>query len=89
MPVFWLEADAREVRDTTVRALSTNQSVWDCVVRHLGFWAAIWVFAAAGAALIVGTATGPWGTALAIWLIGVLGGSTAVLVFNCLRNPSW
>jgi hypothetical protein len=88
IPSFWLEADAVTIRETTLRALAHNQTVWDCVVRRLGWWAALAVFAAAGAFLIVGTATGPWGVPLAIWLIGVLGGSTAVIVMNCVMNPS-
>lgn len=89
IPAFWLDADASQIQEAVESALAHNQTVWDCCVRRLGWWGALWVFAAVGAALIVGTATGPWGTALAVWLIGVLGGGTATIVFNCLLNPSW
>jgi hypothetical protein len=89
LPESWLDMDAAELRGAMVDALHHNQSVWDCCVRHLGWWATLAVFAAAGAFLIVGTATGPWGIPLLIWLIGVLGGGTAVIVFNCVLNPSW
>jgi hypothetical protein len=89
IPSFWLDADAALIRDTTVKALAHNQTVWDCAVRNLGFWGAMAVFAAVGSLLIVGTATGPWGVPLAIFLIGVLGGTTATIVLNCLANPNW
>jgi hypothetical protein len=89
IPNFCLDADAVTIRETVIRALAHNQTVWDCVVRHLGYWGALAVFAALGGILIVGTATGPWGLPLAIWLIGVLGGGTAAIVLNCVLNPSW
>ncbi|HRC86123.1 MAG TPA: hypothetical protein PK413_10980 [Thermoanaerobaculia bacterium] len=89
IPSFWLEADAATVAGTMVRALAHNRTVWDCVVAHLGYWAALGIFAVAGAFLIVGTATGPWGIPLAIWLIGVIGGGSAAIVLNCVANPNW
>ena len=88
LPQRWLDADGAEVHKITLDALRHNRTVWDCVVAHLGFWAALAIFAACGAFLIVGTATGPWGIPLAIWLIGVLGGGTAVIVLNCVLNPN-
>lgn len=88
LPERWLDADGPEVHAITLDALRHNRTVWDCVVAHLGFWAALAIFAAVGAFLIVGTATGPWGIPLAIWLIGVLGGGTAVIVLNCVLNPN-
>lgn len=88
LPAEILDADGAQLREFAVRALEHNRTVWDCCVAHLGWWGALGVFALAGALLIVGTATGPWGTALAIWLIGVLGGGTAVIVMNCLLNPN-
>jgi hypothetical protein len=88
-PGFWLDADADKIRETALRGFKHNRTVWDCCVAHLGFWAALGVFAAAGAFLIVGTATGPWGIPLAIWLIGVLGFGTGTIVGNCVLNPNW
>jgi hypothetical protein len=88
VPGDLLEAEGPELRELAVRALEHNRTVWDCCVAHLGWWGALWVFAIAGAFLIVGTATGPWGVPLAIWLIGVLGGGTAVIVMNCMLNPN-
>lgn len=84
-----LDADSVQLRDMMIRALRHNRTVWDCCVAHLGLWATMAVFAVAGAFLIVGTATGPWGIPLAIWLIGLLGGATAMIVLNCVMNPEW
>ena len=89
LPSFWLEADTATIRDTALRALSHNQTVWDCAVRHLGLWAALAVFAAVGSLLRVGTATGPWGVPLAVFLISTLGGATALIILNCLANPNF
>lgn len=88
LPAEVLDADGPELHQLAVNALHHNRTVWDCCVAHLGWWAALWVFAAVGALLIVGTATGPWGIPLAIWLIAVLGGGTAVIVMNCVLNPN-
>ncbi len=89
IPQSLLDADAQQIRDMAMQALAHNRTVWDCCVAHLGWWATIAVFAAVGAFLIVGTATGPWGIPLAIWLIGVLGGGTGAIVANCVMNPEW
>ncbi len=83
-----LEADGPRLRDIAVQGIDHNRTVWDCVVAKIGYWAALCVFAAFGALLIVGTATGPWGIPLAIWLAGTLGGGTAVLVADCVLNPN-
>jgi len=88
LPDAILDADGPALRDIATRGLEHNRTVWDCVVAKLGFWAALGIFAAAGAFLIVGTATGPWGIPLAIWLIGVIGGGSAVIVANCVLNPN-
>jgi hypothetical protein len=58
------------------------------MIRHIGFWATLAAFAVAGAFLIVGTATGPWGVPIAIFLIAVLGDGTAVIALNCFANPN-
>lgn len=89
IPESLLNADAAQLHEMIIRALRHNRTVWDCCVAHLGLWATMAVFAVAGAFLIVGTATGPWGIPLAIWLIGVLGGGTAMIVLNCVMNPEW
>jgi hypothetical protein len=60
---------------------------WNCLVRHLGWWGALAVFSALGAALIILTGTGPIGLPLTIWLIGTFGGGTAVIILNCAINP--
>lgn len=88
IPAFWLDADADQIKNTTLQALSSDRTVWDCVVAHLGEAAAILIFALVGGLLIVGTATGPWGIPLAIWLIGVIGAGNAVIVGNCVINPN-
>jgi hypothetical protein len=88
LPEAVIDADAPQLREFAFKALQHNRTVWDCVVSKLGFWAALGIFAAAGAFLIVGTATGPWGVPLAIWLIGVIGGGSAVIVANCVLNPN-
>ena len=88
LPAEVLDAGGPELHQMAVKALHHNRTVWDCCVAHLGWWATLWVFAAVGALLIVGTATGPWGIPLLIWLIAVLGGGTAVIVMNCVLNPN-
>lgn len=60
---------------------------WNCLVRHLGWWGALAVFSALGAALIILTGTGPIGLALTIWLIASFGGGTAVIILNCATRP--
>lgn len=89
IPSFWLEADAATIRETTLRALAHNLTLWDCMVGHLGYWGALATFAAVGSVIIVCTATGPWGGPLALFLIATLGSGTAFIVFNCLANPNW
>jgi hypothetical protein len=88
LPGELLEADGPQLRELALRALAHNRTVWDCCVAHLGWWGALWVFALVGALLIVGTATGPWGIPLAIFLISVLGAGTGVIVMNCVLNPN-
>jgi hypothetical protein len=87
-PKFWLDADADKIREAALQGFKHNRTVWDCCVAHLGFWAALAVFAAAGAFLIVGTATGPWGIPLAIFLIATLGLGSGTIVANCVLNPN-
>jgi hypothetical protein len=82
-----LDADSSQLRRYVLDGLAHNRSVWDCVVAKLGIWAALAIFAAVGAFLIVGTATGPWGIPLTIWLIGVLGLGSGTIVGNCVLNP--
>ena len=87
-PEFWLDADAVKIRDAALLGFKHNRTVWDCCVAHLGFWATLAVFAAVGAFLIVGTATGPWGLPLAIFLIATLGLGSGTIVGNCVLNPN-
>ena len=88
LPHAIVDADGRQLREIALNGLEHNRTVWDCVVSKLGLWAAIAIFAAVGAFLIVGTATGPWGIPLTIWLIAVLGGGTGTIVGNCVLNPN-
>lgn len=83
-----LDADGARLREIAVRGIEHNRTVWDCVVSKIGYWVALGVFAAFGALLIIGTATGPFGVPLAIFLAATLGGGTAVIVANCVLNPN-
>lgn len=87
-PSKLLDADAAAIQEIAVQGIGHNRTVWDCVVSKIGYWAALAVFAAFGALLIIGTATGPWGVPLAIFLAATLGGGTAVIVANCVLNPN-
>lgn len=83
-----VDGDAQELRDIAIRALEHNRTVFQCVRAHLGLAAAVAIFAAVGAFLIVGTAVGPFGVALAVWLIAVLGIGIGTIVANCVLNPN-
>jgi hypothetical protein len=87
LPTSFLQFTGPEVKKQLERALHTNQSMWDCVVRHVGWWATLGLVALFGAALIIATATAGWGTPLAIWLTSVVGGGTATILVNCAINP--
>lgn len=82
------------VEGTATDAESIPSSLWDCLVRHLGWWAAAGLVVVVGAALVaISIATGGAGTAAAwtvFWiLIGFgLGGDTLVWVGNCILNPA-
>lgn len=88
-PVELLDASAEELRDIAVRGIEHNRTVWDCVVSKVGYWAALGIFAAFGALLIIGTATGPFGVPLVIFLSATLGLGTATIVGNCVLNPNF
>lgn len=85
---------AAEAADVTAEAVSG--SVWDCIVRHLGWWAAICLGITLGAALAaVSLATGGTATVAAAWLIFWIlsgfgwGAATVTVIGNCIINPYW
>lgn len=83
-----LDADGPALKEIAVRGIQHNRTVWDCVVSKIGYWAALGVFVLFGSLLIIGTATGPWGIPLAIFLAATLGAATAVMVANCVLHPN-
>ena len=87
-PDYVLDSEPEELREIAIKGLEHNRTVWECVRSKLGLFAALAIFAAVGAFLIVGTAFGPWGIPLAIWLISVLGFGTGTVVGNCVKNPN-
>jgi hypothetical protein len=87
-PDYIVDGEAQELREIAIRGLEHNRTVFECVRAKLGLFAAVAIFAAVGAFLIVGTATGPFGVALAVWLIAVLGFGTGTIVGNCVKDPN-
>lgn len=67
---------------------AAGRSVLDCCIAHLGWWAVMMIVAVIGAAIIMATATGPFAVPLTIWLVGMVGGATAVLILNCIVTPN-
>lgn len=89
-PSYWLEADAATIRDTALRVLAHNRTLWDCMVAHQGYWGALAAFAAIGGLIIYFTATaGPAGPILVYSLIAILGSGTAFMFLTCFANPDW
>jgi hypothetical protein len=82
--------------DAPTEAEASFWPVWDCVVRHLGWWAAFGLFSILGAALVAisivtaGTATVAAGWVV-FWILSAfgLGAGTVAVVGNCILNPYW
>jgi hypothetical protein len=88
----------QERAQETLQAAALPSNIWDCLVRKLGWWAAIGIAAVLAAGLVAlslsTAAGGPLGTAAAwtlfYWLMGIsLGAWTLTVVGNCILNPRW
>lgn len=73
--------------EDSIGASVTLVDWWSCIVRHVGWFIAVAVFAAIGAAIITAFFTAGATLALWIWLAGVLGGGYATIALNCLVSP--
>lgn len=86
----WSELSDSQLQEMLLTNMRKNRSWWDCVVAMLGWWAALMVIGFLGVILIIaaGIATGgvAW-VALWIWIVGVVGFGTAVIMLNCAINP--
>lgn len=89
LPSFWFDLDDKTLANTILENFQKNRTVWDCVVAKLGYFAALAVFAAAGAAIIIATATGGIAAPLIIFLTATFGLGTTTIVGNCILNPNW
>jgi hypothetical protein len=75
LPDFWIEADSAVLHDRIISNLLINQTVWSCLVRNLGFWAALNVIGTSIIALIMLGAGVPWQVVLK-WLLIFTGVNT-------------
>jgi hypothetical protein len=98
MPTLDPEQLTRRVNEivTTQGAVTSREatapadlaSVWDCCLRHLGWWGLAAVVVVLGAWWVAAAATGGFAWGLFWWLVlAGLVGDTLVTVFNCILNP--
>jgi hypothetical protein len=88
VPEFWVEPDSSVLYDRVVGSLLANQTVWGCLVRNLGFWAALNVIGTSIIALVMLGSGVPWQTVL-WWLIIYTGVNTAYFILQCIFNPRY
>jgi hypothetical protein len=87
IPEFWVEPDSSVLYDRVVERVLANQTVWDCLVRNLGFWAALTVIGSIIIVLIVLPAAGWWVT---LWILAAFHSfATAYFILQCVVNPSY
>ncbi|MDQ1739056.1 MAG: hypothetical protein QOE53_708 [Pseudonocardiales bacterium] len=73
--------------EDSIGASVTLTDWWSCIVRNVGWFIAVAVFAALGAAIITSFFTAGASLALWLWLAGIFGGGYATIALNCLVNP--
>jgi hypothetical protein len=63
-------------------------SVWDCCLRHLGWWGLAAFVVVLGAVIVAASATGGFAWELFWWLVAIgVVGDTLVTVLNCIIDP--
>jgi len=87
IPTFWTETDPSQLQDEVIKKFSANQTVWDCLVRNLGFWAALTVIGSIVVFLALVAEIG-WQAALAVAIV-YSGFITAYIAFQCIANTSY
>jgi hypothetical protein len=88
IPEFWVEPDSQVLYDRIVANLLVNQTVWSCLVRNLGFWAALNVIGTHVIAAIMLLSGVPWQVVLK-WLLIFTGANTAYFILQCIANPRY
>lgn len=88
IPDFWVEPDSGRLYERITTNLLVNQTVWSCLVRNLGFWAALNVIGTSLIALIMLGAGVPWQVVLK-WLIIYTGVNTTYFILACIANPRY
>jgi hypothetical protein len=88
IPDFWVEPDSGRLYERITTNLMVNQTVWSCLVRNLGFWAALNVIGTSLIALIMLGAGVPWQVVLK-WLIIYTGVNTTYFILACIANPRY
>ena len=63
-----------------------NCTYWDCLVAHLGFWAALVLIGSH--IVLISLLAVSWQVALA-WAIVYSGVATAYVLLQCAANPNW
>jgi hypothetical protein len=86
VPKFWTRSDSQAIRSDIIKGALLNRSYWDCLVAHLGFWAALVLI---GSHVVFFALLGvSWQVALA-WAIVYSGVATAYVLLQCAANPDW
>jgi hypothetical protein len=86
VPKFWTRSNGQAIRSDLIKGSLENRSYWDCLVAHLGFWAAL-VLIGSHIVLICLLGAG-WQIALK-WAIIYSGVATAYVLLQCLVNPNY
>jgi hypothetical protein len=87
IPRFWDETEPSQLRDTLMRNLEENQTFWDCLVRNLGFWAALVAIGSVIIWLALVAEIG-WQAALVVAII-YSGFTTGYFILQCLADSSY
>ncbi len=84
---FWMNDNSKELAASIEQRLTLNRTVWDCVVAHLGWWAAITLLGGFIVFMILVGSGVPWPWALLI--AGIYQSvATAYFIGQCLANPN-
>ena len=86
VPKFWTRSNSQAIRSDLIKGALKNRTYWDCLVAHLGFWAALVLVGSLVvffSLLVLG-----WQVALA-FAIAYSGIATAYVLLQCAFNTEW
>jgi hypothetical protein len=86
VPKFWSRSDCKAIQSDLIEGMLRNRTYWDCLVAHLGFWAALVLIGSH--IVLISLLAVSWQVALA-WAIVYSGVATAYVLLQCAANPNW